>query len=74
MNLEIISLLKAKPKYFKTGLIKFCNLKYVNIYLKKAKKENKMKENYFENPQKEIEVFVEDITNITEILRKVKKS
>lgn len=33
-----------------------------------------MKENYFENPQKEIEVFVEDITNITEILRKVKKS
>ena len=32
-----------------------------------------MKENYFENPQKEIEVFVEDITNITEILKKVKK-
>lgn len=32
-----------------------------------------MEENYFENPQKEIEVFVEDITNITEILRKVKK-
>lgn len=32
-----------------------------------------MKENYFENPQKEIEVFVEDITNITKILRKVKK-
>ena len=32
-----------------------------------------MEENYFENPQKEIEVFVEDITNITEILKKVKK-
>lgn len=32
-----------------------------------------MKENYFENPQEEIEVFVEDITNITEILKKVKK-
>jgi hypothetical protein len=44
------------------------------IYIrKKAKKENKMKEDYFENPQKEIEVFVEDITNVTEILRKAKK-
>ena len=32
-----------------------------------------MKENYFENPQKQIEVFVEDITNANEILRKVKK-
>lgn len=32
-----------------------------------------MKQNYFENPQKEIEVFVEDITNANEILRKVKK-
>lgn len=32
-----------------------------------------MKQNYFENPQKEIEVFVEDITNVTEILKKVKK-
>lgn len=32
-----------------------------------------MKQNYFENPQKEIEVFVEDITNANEILKKVKK-
>ena len=32
-----------------------------------------MKENYFENPQKQIEVFVEDITNANEILKKVKK-
>ena len=32
-----------------------------------------MKENYFENPQKQIEVFIEDITNVNEILRKVKK-
>lgn len=32
-----------------------------------------MEENYFENPQKQIEIFVEDITNVTEILRKVKK-
>ena len=32
-----------------------------------------MEENYFENPQKEIEIFVEDITNVIEILRKVKK-
>ena len=32
-----------------------------------------MKENYFENSQKQIEVFVEDITNANEILRKVKK-
>jgi hypothetical protein len=32
-----------------------------------------MKENYFENSKKQIEVFVEDITNANEILRKVKK-
>ena len=33
-----------------------------------------MKENYFENSKKQIEVFVEDITNANEILRKVKKN
>lgn len=43
------------------------------IYIKKSKEGEKMKENYFENPQKQIEVFVEDITNANEILRKVKK-
>ena len=32
-----------------------------------------MKENYFKNPQKQIEVFVEDIMHVNNILKKVKK-